>query len=253
MVKGGSRNATAPAPSGGRRRLAAITRKLLWGDDDIDGDFGDDGDQDHHDEDHDGIRPPRPKHDGPWVTSQTQYLTKLCPASGNAPYDNVVDSAGNPLYGQLVVDNGICGAGNATDTSLVSDRVDLIRPRANGLHVCRVQNRLLIPWAPGAVHGWLKPPDLRYTSNNYGRHNTWLFDKFASTLSAYGLVLCLLPEKNMAEQWQESIRGSYSFADSLTLRVRLVLLPGLSGLATHHGQLCPCNAGCRCMGVLYRI
>lgn len=140
MVQGAGRNATGPAPSGGRRRLAGTNRKLLDGD----GDHHDDDNDQDLDEDHDGDngnRAPRPKHDGPFATSQTQYLTKLCPASGNAAYDNVVDSAGNPLYGQLVVDNGICGAGNATNSSVVSDGVNLKGPKAKGLDACRVQMR----------------------------------------------------------------------------------------------------------------
>lgn len=147
VLQGAGKNATGPAPSGGRRRLAGTHRKLTLLD--FDGDDREaDNDHDHDDEDQDDedrrrensimmlIRPPRTKHDGPMATSQTQFLTKLCPASGNAAYDNVVDSAGNPLYGQLVVDNGLCGAGNATNSSVVSDGVNFKGPKAKGLNAC---------------------------------------------------------------------------------------------------------------------
>lgn len=58
--------------------------------------------------------------DGTAVTSQNQYLSKVCPASGNTVYDDVVDSDGVP-FGQLIVDNGICvtstGRGNVVTAS----------------------------------------------------------------------------------------------------------------------------------------
>jgi len=54
--------------------------------------------------------------DGTAVTSQTQFLSKLCPASGNTPYTGLVDSLGVDFSGQLVHDNGVCVTGTGRGT-----------------------------------------------------------------------------------------------------------------------------------------
>ena len=67
--------------------------------------------------------------DGTAVASQTQFLSKLCPASGNTPYTDLVDSNGDPFTGQLIHDNGVCvtgtGRGNVVTASNLAGAVSV--------------------------------------------------------------------------------------------------------------------------------